>query len=111
MTGFGKIDIETLRSRTTVRREKRSRMDAERAEEIALTAAAWISKDDDLRDRLVALTGADLGGLGAALAGRDPEALSAVLDFLLGNEADLMAFVEAEGIDPKDPSEAAAILS
>jgi len=111
MTGFGKIDIEALRSRTTVRREKRRRMDLERAEEIALRAAAWISKDEDLRDRLVALTGADPAELGAALAGRDPETLSAVLDFLLGNEADLMAFVEAEELDPKDPSEAAAVLS
>lgn len=50
-------------------------------------------------ERLLALTGltpdALRGGLG------DPAVLGAVLDFLAGHEADLVAAAEALGVDPQ----------
>lgn len=54
---------------------------------------------DTLRaERLLALTGLTPDALRSGLG--DPALLGAVLDFLAGHEADLVAAAEALGVDP-----------
>jgi hypothetical protein len=69
------------------------------AEAVALQAVAWIVADDAVRDRFVALTGCGADELRLRLA--QPAFLGAVLDFLLGNEADVIAFAAHAGLAPE----------
>jgi hypothetical protein len=75
------------------------KMTASDAEAVALQAVAWIVADDALRDRFVALTGCGSDELRMRLT--QPAFLGAVLDFLLGNEADVVAFAEHAGFAPE----------
>jgi hypothetical protein len=65
--------------------------------------------DGDRAERLLSLTGltpdALRGGLG------DPAVLAAVLDFLAGHEADLVAAAEALGVAPQALTAAAESLA
>ena len=54
------------------------------------------------------LTGIEPSQLRARAA--DPTVLAGVLDYLLGNEADLLAFCSAVGIDPAQPARARRLL-
>jgi hypothetical protein len=76
---------------------------------IALEALGWILTDQPRADRLLALTGltpeALRGGLG------DPAVLAAVLDFLAGHEADLIAAAVALDVAPEHITAAAAELA
>ncbi|WP_241911907.1 DUF3572 domain-containing protein [Telmatospirillum siberiense] len=74
-------------------------MTASDAEVVALRAVAWIFADDVLRDRFVALTGCGSDEVRLRLA--QPAFLGAVLDFLLGNDADVIAFAEHAGLAPE----------
>ncbi len=65
---------------------------------IALRAVAYIAGDEGLLNRFIALTGCDGDSLGQRL--NDPAFLGAVLDFLLHNEPDLLAFCEASELSP-----------
>lgn len=78
------------------------------AEITALRALAWIVADDDLTGRFLAASGADAAELRARAA--DPEFLGFVLDFLLGDEAALLAFCAATGEKPETPLRARAHL-
>lgn len=78
-------------------------------ETIALEALGWVLTDQPRADRLLALTGMtpdDLrGGLG------DRAILAAVLDYLAGHEADLVAAAIALDLPPEEISAAARALS
>lgn len=80
----------------------------ELAEQLAISVLGWIASDQDM-------TAAFLGSTGAAAddlrtRSTDPDFLGFVLDFLLSDEAALMAFCEAEGIAPDRPMRARAAL-
>lgn len=80
----------------------------EAAEQVALSALVWISADRDLSGAFLASTGAGADDLRARAS--DPEFLGFVLDFLLGDEAALVAFCEAERLAPDRPMRARAGL-
>jgi hypothetical protein len=56
---------------------------------LALSALGWILGDPSRADRLLALTGITPDDLRSGLG--NPAILGAVLDFLAGNESDLLA--------------------
>ena len=86
----------------------RDRSGRAEAEALALRALAWMAADAALTGRFLAAAGTGPGEL-RARAG-DPEFLGFVLDFLLGDEAALIAFAADEGIDPDLPLRARAAL-
>lgn len=65
---------------------------------VALQAVAHIAGDEALLARFLALSGCDLDTLRQRLD--DPPLLGAVLEFLLQNEADLLAFCESANLSP-----------
>ena len=65
---------------------------------LAIEALGFIAADDQLMSRFMSLTGLDVADLRAAAA--EPGFLVAVLDFLAGHEADLVAFAESAGVTP-----------
>lgn len=69
------------------------------AEIVAIRALGFISADDTLLSRFVALTGCGLDEVRDRV--QDPGFLGAVLDFLLGDEASVVAFAEATGLHPE----------
>jgi Protein of unknown function (DUF3572) len=69
------------------------------AQAIALSALAWTLGDDRRADRLLALTGLDVGDMRTRLT--DPALLDAVLGFLESHEPDLVACAETLGIKPE----------
>jgi len=78
------------------------------AETIALRALSWIAADEEMLAHFVNATGArtdDLAG-----AARDPEFLGSVLDFLLLDDAWVVAFCSAQRLDCRMPAEARAVL-
>ena len=75
---------------------------------LALQALAHVAGDDDMGPRFLALTGMDADAL-RANAGQ-PETLTALLDFLMANEPDLVAAAEAIGVKPEALSLAARKL-
>lgn len=78
------------------------------AETLALQALGHIAADPAALDRLLALTGLEPEQLRSRAA--DPAVLAGVLDYLLGSEADLLAFCSAAGIDPALPAKARRLL-
>ena len=83
-------------------------MTPESAHTIALQALAHIAGDERILGRFMGLTGLDATGLRSGAA--DPSVLGGVLDFVLGDEAVLMEFCEAAGIQPETPARARAAL-
>lgn len=80
----------------------------DQAETTALQALAWIAGDTD---RVGAFLGAS--GLGAddlRQRASDPEFLGFVLDFLLADEATLLAFCEESALSPERPMRARLAL-
>lgn len=83
-------------------------MTPEEAETVALNAVAFVLGDDRAREIFVGLTGITPDHLRGNL---DNKALLAgVLDHLLGNEKQLMAFCESQGLAPEIPAKAARAL-
>ena len=78
------------------------------AEALAVQALVWMAGDADLVGRFLAATGAGPADLRARAA--EPEFLGVVLDFLLSDEAALVAFAAAENIRPELPMRARAAL-
>jgi hypothetical protein len=78
------------------------------AEAIALQAIAYIAADEQLLSRFVALTGCGLDDVRARVT--DKGFLGAVLDFVLGDEATVVAFAEHAGLRPEAPMLARAKL-
>lgn len=71
------------------------------AQAVALKVLAFLAADDSLFSRFVSLTGCGLDDIKARMA--DDGFLGAVLDFLLADEAALLAFAEAHGLAPETP--------
>lgn len=65
----------------------------------ALTVLAWLAEEPELLSRFLALSGADTSQI-ARLA-HDPGFLGGVVDFIMGNEADLLRFAAATGTQPE----------
>jgi hypothetical protein len=74
------------------------------AAEVAVDALIWLAGQPDAFGRFLAETGIDPAAL-RALA-QDPDGLGFVLDFLLRDEALLVAFADASGLDPAVPGRA-----
>lgn len=66
---------------------------------VALMALSWILQDQTLADRFLALTGLSPDTLRAALAERGTQA--AVLEFLAGDDGDLVAAADGLGLAPE----------
>lgn len=73
-----------------------------------VVALGWIAGQPDLAGRFLDAAGASPEDLRARAA--DPEFLGFVLDFLLANEAVLVAFAQDAGIAPDRPLRARAAL-
>jgi hypothetical protein len=80
----------------------------ESAELLGLQALGWIAARPDLAGRFLSATGASAEEMRARAA--DPEFLGFVLDFLLADEAALLAFAAEVGVRPDRPLRARAAL-
>ena len=78
------------------------------AEALAASALEWLTRDPGRLGAFLAVTGAGLEDLRGLIA--DPVFLGSVLDFLLSDEAMLMAFCEALDLAPDRPMRARAGL-
>lgn len=83
-------------------------MSQESAEIIGLQALGWLASNDDLLPVFLGASGASEADV-KAQAG-DPAFLSAVLDFLLNDDAWVMAFCDAHGLDYMAPMTARMAL-
>ena len=79
-------------------------MTQEQAETLALQALAWIAEDPDRLGRLLAETG--LAPEEIREQAESPAFLGGVLDFLLGDEAGLLAFCAETSLEPTWPARA-----
>ena len=75
------------------------RMNPEEAQTLALKALGFVAGSEGGLERLMELSGLDLGTL-RARAG-EPEVLASLLDFLLMDEGLLVDFCHGEAIDAK----------
>jgi hypothetical protein len=80
----------------------------ESADVIAIRALAWLVGNDELLPVFLGSTGASEADL-RQRAG-DPDFLASVLDFLLMDDAWVMAFCRAEGLPGEAPMRARAAL-
>ncbi|MFK7944658.1 MAG: DUF3572 domain-containing protein [Paracoccaceae bacterium] len=80
----------------------------DQAEHVSVAALGWIAADQDLTGAFLGATGASVEDLRAGAT--DPEFLGFVLDFLLADEAALVAFCTDQGIAPDRPMRARAAL-
>ena len=80
----------------------------EAAEALALRALVWMLDDDDRRSAFLSSTGAAPADLAAGAV--DPAFLGAVLDFLLADEARVIAFCTDENLAFDRPMRARAAL-
>jgi len=84
-------------------------MQREMAETLAIEALGFIAGDPDMLARF--LTASGLGPSTLRRAAADPAFLAGVLDFLLGNEPELVAFAARAGIPPERISAARRMLA
>ena len=78
--------------------------DKDQAETLALTAIHFILADEELQQGFLATSGVSPDEFQDMIG--EPEFLGGVLDFLLGNEEQLIAFCEANEIEPTEPARA-----
>ena len=69
------------------------------ADELAIAALVYLTQDEERLDRFRALTGLQPGDLRAAAA--EPGFLSAVLDYVAGDEPLLLAFAAGANLPPE----------
>ncbi|MBR9765012.1 MAG: DUF3572 domain-containing protein [Rhodobacteraceae bacterium] len=81
---------------------------AARAEEIALNCLAWLAGNEDLLPVFMGASGVSAEDLRASA--EDPHFLGSVLDFLLMDDAWVMAFCRAEGLPFELPYQARQAL-
>lgn len=84
-------------------------MQREHAEEVALMALAFVAGSDDLGPVFLGATGASAEDLRQRTA--EPDLLAAVLDFLAMNDAWVIEFCDAAGLDYALPMAARTALS
>jgi hypothetical protein len=80
----------------------------EHAETMALQAFSWLCDDPALRDGFLAETGMSPADMARSL--RAPTFLAAVMDFLLADDARVLAFCAAQDLRPEEPMRARALL-
>ncbi len=80
----------------------------ESAQALALQALDWLAQDADRLGAFMAMGGLDPASLRARAT--DPMLLAAVMDFLLADEAQLLAFCTETGVPPEHPLQARAAL-
>ena len=78
------------------------------AETLGLRALGWLASNEELFPVFLGATGADVAGLRTQAA--DPAFLGAVLDFLLMDDAWIVAFCDAERLPYETPLEARQAL-
>lgn len=83
-------------------------MKQERAETIALMALAHLAGDQDMLHRFLGESG--MGADDLRQAAGDPGTLGGILDFILNDEARVLAFAAAAGLAPDEPLRARHIL-
>ena len=83
-------------------------MTPDAAETLALRVLGFVAADDRALQGLQVMTGLDAGTLRNRAI--EPEVLAGVLDFLLSDEKQLLAFCEAAEVDPHLPGQAKAVL-
>ncbi|MFN3846620.1 MAG: DUF3572 domain-containing protein [Paracoccaceae bacterium] len=83
-----------------------SRQDS--AEMLALQALTWLAGNEDLLPVFLGSTGVSPSELAARAA--EPEFLGSVLDFLLMDDAWIMAFCDTVGVRYDAPGQARAVL-
>lgn len=71
-------------------------MQRDKAEEIGLRALGWVAGNDELLPVFLGSSGAGLEDLKAGAG--DPAFLGAILDFLLMDDAWVVAFCDSEGL-------------
>ena len=81
---------------------------SDEAETFALEVLQFVLSDEVLRRRFLAITGMSPEDFKDAV--RTNDFLGGVLDFLLGNEADLLRFCEEQQVDPNQPLMARRLL-
>lgn len=84
-------------------------MSRHEAEEIAVTALAYIAVEPELTRRFLALSGLEAGDLRQAAA--DPAFLGGVLDFVMAHEPVLIAVAAAAGRPTAEIGRAHRLLS
>ncbi|WP_244574472.1 DUF3572 domain-containing protein [Cohaesibacter sp. ES.047] len=80
----------------------------EEAEALAIDALGFLSSDVELMGRFLALSGLDPSDLHQVAA--EPSFLAAILDFMLVDDALVLAFASNKGIAPEDIAAAKARL-
>lgn len=83
-----------------------SRQDS--AEMLALQALTWLAGNEDLWPTFLGATGASVSDLSSRAA--EPEFLGSVLDFLVMDDAWVIAFCDAHGLPYQAPMQARAHL-
>lgn len=83
-------------------------MKSDRAEVVALQALGWLAGREELFPLFLGATGATAGQV--AEAASDPGFLGAVLDFLLQDDAWIIAFCDGAGLEYGVPMQARAAL-
>lgn len=76
---------------------------------IGVAGLSYLASDPERIGRFLAVTG--LGPENVRAAARDPSFLPALLDYLLANEAELVAFAEEMNLDPARVRAARDVLS
>ena len=75
-------------------------MERAAAETLALKALSFLAEDSEGFVRFLRISGLEIEDL-RARAG-DPDVLAGIMDYLLANEKLCEAFVNAEGLDPRE---------
>lgn len=86
----------------------RAPLTRERAEAIAAEALVFIAEEPERLGRFIALAGLSPDELRKQV--QAPAFLGGVLDFLLGEEALVLAFAERLNVPPKTPGQARRLL-
>lgn len=80
----------------------------EQAETLAIQALGWMAGNDEVLGQFMAASGASIDDLRAGAG--DPAFLGALLDFLMLDDAWIMAFCDAAGLRYDAPMRARAAL-
>jgi hypothetical protein len=83
-------------------------MQREAAETVGMQALAWLAGNDELLPVFMGSTGADLDDLRAGAG--DPAFLGSVLDFVMMDDAWVVAFCDAAGLPYATPMQARTVL-
>jgi len=83
-------------------------MNIKNSENIAIQALTWMSTQPDLLESFIGACGASVNDLKKSAA--DPAFLGAVLDFVLTDDRQIMAFCDHAGLPYDAPMQARAVL-